>query len=209
MRGLGAKRRDKDLYETPQACASAICARLEAILKLGEDPRIIEPSAGSGSFVKAARATWPEAIIQAVDLHSENARRLHVAGATSYTTGKWQQQDVGGFGADLIVGNPPFSEAEEHIVHALNVVSPAGYVAMLLPASFLASQRRCKSLWTPNTPGGLVGFGGVRYVWPIAERPSFTEDGATDMSEYICVVWKRNFSMNPELLPPLWWKTKP
>lgn len=206
VRGLGAKRRDKDLYETPQDCALAICTRLEAVLKLGDDPRIIEPSAGSGSFVRAIRAVWPKSMLLAVDLHPENARPLHKAGATSYASGRWQTQDVGGFGADLIVGNPPFSEAEEHIAHALNVVSPAGFVAMLLPASFLSSQGRCRRLWTPQEPGSLIGFGGVRYVFPLAERPSFTDDGATDMSEYLCIVWKRNFTTNPELLPPLWWK---
>lgn len=202
------KRRDKDLYETPSDCSMAICKRLEAVLKLGDDPRIIEPSAGSGSFVKAARAVWPQAIILAVDLHHENGKALHKAGATSYTTGRWQGQDVGGFGADLIVGNPPFSEAEEHFRHAFNVVAPAGYVALLLPTSFLCSQTRCKDLWRPTNAGGLIGFGGLRYFFPIAERPSFTDDGGTDMTEYGVFVWKRNFSMNPEILPPLWWKGK-
>lgn len=206
VRGLGVKRRDKDLYETPPDCALAICTRLELLIRLGSDPRLIEPSAGSGHFVTAMRKVWPEAIITAVDLHQENALKLHQAGATSYLIGRWQGQDVGGFGADLIIGNPPFSEAEDHIRHALNVVAPAGYVAMLLPVSFLSSQRRCKTLWRPNEPNGLVGMGGLRYLWALAERPSFTDNGGTDMSEYVCAVWKRNHSLNAEVLPPLWWR---
>lgn len=207
VRGLGAQRRDKDLYETPAALATAICRRLARVLRLDEAPRIIEPSAGSGSFVRAARATWPRATILAVDLHQQNARAMHAAGATSYTVGQWQQQDVGGFGAHLILGNPPYSEAEAHIQHALDhVLGPDGYLAFLLPTSFLASQGRCSRLWPPREPGGLIGLGCLRYIWPIAERPSFTGNSSTDMTEYACYVWRKGWGLSPEVLPPLWWR---
>ena len=208
VRGMGVKRRDKDLYETPADCALAICKRLERLLRLGTEPRLIEPSAGSGSFVKAMKAVWPEAVIMAVDLHTENGRKLYAAGATSYVIGKWQVQDVAGFASDLDVGNPPFSEAEVHIHHALLTLREGAYLAYLLPTSFLASQGRCARLWRPDNVGSLTGFGGLRYFWPLAERPSYTDDGGTDMTEYGVFVWKKGFTLNPEILPPMWWKPK-
>jgi hypothetical protein len=144
----------------------------------------------------------------AVDLHQSNAMPLHRAGATSYVIGRWQTQDVAGFGADLILGNPPFSEAEEHVAHALSVLPTGGYLCYLLPVTFLATQGRCKRLWTPTNETGLIGCGGLRYYFTLAERPSFTEDGQTDMVEYGIYVWKKGFLGNYEGLPPLWWRTE-
>ena len=208
VRGLGQKRRDRDLYETPPDCALAICKRLARLVRLDAEPKLIEPSAGSGNFVRAMRAVWRDAIILAIDLHAQNARLLHAAGATSYITGRWQNQNVKGFAADLTVGNLPFSEAEEHIHHGIDMMPVNGWLACLLPTTFLATQGRSERLWTPERPGSLVGCGGLRYFWPLAERPSYTNDGGTDMTEYGVYVWRKGYTLNPEMLPPLWWKEK-
>jgi hypothetical protein len=233
VRGLGQKRKDKDLYETPVDCATAICGRLKRILVLGiaadrdncvacdeereisgewcerhrvDRPlRIIEPSAGTGNFVRGMRAAWPNAIILANDLFPANAQKLHAAGATSYTTGKWEEQrNI--MDADLHAGNPPFSLAEKHIEHSLSLLREGAYLAQLLPVSFHGSQGRCKRLWTPHGPDDVFGCGQLRYYFTIAERPSYGYGGKTDMVEYGVFVFQKGFVGTAGLLTPLFWR---
>jgi hypothetical protein len=214
VRGMGAKRKDRDLYETPIPCARAIVKRLFAvgIGRVADENtkalRIIEPTAGSGNFVRAFREEFPDSIILAVDLHPENTIALHKAGATSYSIGQWQTQDVAGFEADLIGGNLPFSEAEECIQHALDIMQPGAYLFSILPVTFLATVGRSERLWTPNDAQGLIGCGQLRYYFTLAQRPSYTADGQTDMVEYGVYVWKKGWMMNAEVLPPLFWREK-
>ncbi len=190
-------RRDRDAYITPLTLARAICDRLAFVIP--SPARVVEPSAGTGNFVQAVKAVWAEAVVMAVDIHREHSHDLHLAGAASYVTGDWVAQDVRGFKPDLIIGNPPFSHAEVHATHALAQLEDGGHLAFLLPVSFLCGQGRAKRLWSRPAP-----FGGLRYYLPIAERPSFTNDGQTDMSEYAVFVWKKGYDANPMVLPHLW-----
>lgn len=58
-----------DAYQTPVALALTICNWLK---QFGVDPaHILEPSAGHGSFVKAARAVWPKSFIVANEIQTK------------------------------------------------------------------------------------------------------------------------------------------
>lgn len=212
-----SKRKLRDLYETPPETCAAIVARLARLLpspveSLGTHThddgsvreslttrawRIVEPSAGSGNFVRALRdnLTFRDAKIIAVDLQPENALPLHRAGATSYVTGCWQEQDLAAFDADLHVGNRPFSEAEEHIHRSLSMLREGAFCADLVPWSFHGTQGRCGGFWREFP---------ARYVMALAERPGFTLDGKTDMAEYTLTVWQKGFSGHAEILPAIW-----
>ncbi len=189
-------RRDRDAYTTPYPHAQAICRRLSMLIP--SPSRIVEPSAGSGSFVRAAKVVWPESMVMAVDLHEKHHADLTHAGATSYVIGDWLKQDVAGFKPDLILGNPPFSLAEAHIGHALGGLEDGKHLAFLLPVTFLCGQKRARSMWTKPSP-----FGGLRYFGPIAQRPSFS-GGGTDMVEYGIFIWERGFDSFPALVPHIW-----
>ena len=78
-----------------------------------------------------------------------------------------------------IVTNPPFSLAEEFAMNA-NLVSPLVY--MLLPLGFLASQKR-REFWQRYPLSAL---------FPLSQRPSFTDDGKTDACDYAWFFWDRN-----------------
>jgi hypothetical protein len=223
VRGMGKKRRDRDLYETPIPCATALCNRVARLLPQPVEPvpdsfdhgdgpamrqrpmRIIEPSAGGGHFVQAARAVWADSKILAVDLHASNAVKLQAVGVTSYIVGRWQDQNEV-MDADLHIGNPPYSEAEEHVAHSLKVMRDGAYGGFLLPVTFIATQGRCERLWT-KWPETNMGVGQLRYFFALAERPSYTGDGQTDMTEYAFYLFQKGYTGNPELLPPLWWRT--
>lgn len=83
-------------------------------------------------------------------------------------------QDDGRHGA--IVTNPPFSLALEFCDHA---IKHAPNVFMLLRLNFLASRKR-RDWWRRNPPNAL---------FILSERPSFTENGKTDATDYGWFYW--------------------
>ncbi len=195
-----AERLPLDAYQTPAPLALAICADL---LRRGEDPEeIIEPSAGEGSFVAAARATWPNAHITAVELDGSKKQVCLAAGAQVFIRQCWVETAIGLANYQspegkprLVVGNPPFREAERHIVVALDLLRDGDHLAFLLRLNFLGSLDRVR-FWRRNPP---------TWVKPIAPRPSFT-GGGTDGTEYAVFCWRKGFRGRTQLLAPLVWK---
>jgi SAM-dependent methyltransferase len=177
-----------DAYFTPEPLALAITERLA---DLGVRPaRILEPSSGGGAFVRAARTTWSPARIVAVDIHE--SCRLFAPGAEFRCGDFLAQTDPEGF--DLVLGNPPFCDAQAHVEHARRMLRSGGIVAFLLRLSFLGSADRKELCAGPG-----------RYVAQIVPRPSFTSDGATDSSEYALFMWRPGVEFPSQLGEPLTW----
>jgi hypothetical protein len=173
-----------DAYLTPPALALAICRRLHM---LGVRPtRVLEPGAGLRAFMDAAEATWPEAAVTGWDLAPQRpgvfcGDFLALPRTDAYS---------------LVLGNPPYLLAEEFVHAGLRHAAPGGFVAFLLRLSFLGGQRRASTIYAARN---------LRYLAPIAPRPSFTPDGKTDAAEYALFVWRRDHVGNAELLAPLSW----
>lgn len=197
------KRREMDAYMTPLPLAQAICRRLTA---LGINPKLIlEPSAGTGNFIRAAYETWHHARIDAIEPDLNRAgslTRLRTeAGFTVCTKidiGTFETAFVAGR-PGLILGNPPYSHALEHVRLALDL---GHYTAFLLRMSFLASQERVREFWDKQPESGAS----LRFLIPLAERPSFTGKG-TDNSEYAVYVWERGYKGRAEITKHLWVKS--
>lgn len=185
---MKALRREQDCYNTPDALALAICQRLG---KYVVPAHVVEPSAGSGAFVRAARATWPGVSVDAIEPNEpqalvEECRRPGVMSAKPVTRWRerWEDWDHELAPLTVVLGNPPFSLAEAHIRLALQrLPDQTGYLCLLLRGSILASQGRVRGLWREHPP---------RFVWHVAPRPSFTE-GGTDMAEYVVVTWAKGW----------------
>jgi hypothetical protein len=77
---------------------------------------------------------------------------------------------------EAIVTNPPFSLALEFCDHALDCSLD---VFMLLRLNFLASKKR-QEWWRRNPPAAL---------FVLSERPSFTDNGKTDATDYAWFYW--------------------
>jgi hypothetical protein len=87
--------------------------------------------------------------------------------------------------ADLIITNPPFSQALEFLQKSL---AEADCVIYLLRLNFLESRKR-RAFWQANPPTHLLA---------LAERPCFTGDGRTDATGYGWFCWdKRGFVKLP------------
>jgi len=188
------KRRDLDAYFTPPRVAAAVTDRVaEQIAHVPTPFNVLEPSAGLGAFVRTAIELFPFCRITAVDIKVR--RKLRVlqprAGLVHLD---FMRFDVRGF--DLILGNPPFKAAQEHIEHALELLTPGGHLAFILRLGFLSSIERAEGLWA--RPGLL-------HVATLAPRPSFIATG-TDLSEYALFIWRRGYAGPVTLGAPICWK---
>lgn len=196
-----ADRIEADNYPTPDALAAAICEKLAAYIPPPD--RILEPSAGEGAFVRAARATWARSAIYALDIREECRAPCCDGGAVFFarqdaTSAAVSTSGVPLFrgGVSLVVGNPPYSGAEKHVAAARSWLARGGHLAFLLRLSFLGSAGRAERLWSKP---------GLRYLAPINPRPSFI-NGTSDNSEYAVFVWQEGYAGNAEILPPLIWR---
>jgi hypothetical protein len=173
----GKGREALDRYYTPDRLALD-CA-IEA-QHLCPSPRVVlEPSVGGGAFARAARELWPVGLtIIGVDRDPEAEGRktcdvFHNCDFLDFSSEK----------PDLILGNPPYREADEHIVHALEGVTPGGTVGMLLRLAFMEGTGRA-SFWDEYSPW-------LTSVHVLAERPSFTASGGRDSCAYGWFLWTR------------------
>jgi hypothetical protein len=193
-----------DAYMTPDELALAICTELR---RRGEDPmEVIEPSAGGGAFVRAARATWDVVHVTAVELEPSRRKALEDAGAHRVYTWGWvewaaeaanSQSDEG---VDrIILGNPPFRQAQEHVEAGLDLLRDGDCLAFLLRLNFLGSKDRVRFWRRP----------GLESVQTIAPRPSFglNKHGkpGSDGTEYALFTWRKGHRGAPRILRPLVW----
>lgn len=192
-------RHESDDYQTNLELTRAICQRLSALI--APPQKVIEPSAGLGRFIIATREQWPNSYITGLDCRQECVQTMHQAKADNVVIGDWSDPTTealqGPF--DLIIGNPPYYVAEEHVHLAKTRLAPGGALAFLLRMAFLSSQQRVKTLWQPPSE--------LKYLMPLAQRASFTEDGKTEHSEYAVYVWEKGFMGDTKLLPHLWYDT--
>lgn len=169
-----------DRYYTPDEVALA-CLRTFAEAVPLDGRRVLEPSCGGGAFVRTLRQIAPCAQIIGVDADPEAAGLQacdvgHVADFLSVSPA-----------ADVVVGNPPYRQAEAHIEHAIGLAPDVG---MLVRMMLLAGVKR-RSFWRAYPPAS---------VHVIVPRPSFTGSG-TDACDYMWVRW----SISPPAAPSLGW----
>lgn len=159
----GAERRADDFYETPGWCVW----RLLETLPLPLRGMWLEPCAGNLAIVGAVNGfegygpTWTTN-----DIRLESSANFHF---------NFLDYDLAQARWDVVITNPPFSLAAEFIRHALPL---APWVVMLLRLNFLGSAKR-SAFFRKEMPD----------VYVLPNRPSFTEDGRTDATEYAWMVW--------------------
>lgn len=183
----GGERDVLDRYYTPDALALA-CVR--TLPKWIVPPVVIEPSVGGGAFVRAIYESFPGAITIGVDVDEDAAglRDVHTRMVMDF------QSVILRAPVDLVVGNPPYRNAEEHVRQALSMVHVHGRVGFVLRLAFLESMKR-RPFWREFAPEA---------VSVITPRPSFTQ-GGTDSAAYAWFVWRRHNETCSRHAPRLGW----
>lgn len=192
-RGVEGGREALDAYWTPDDCALA-CVRALSTLWIGRKAprRILEPSVGGGSWVRAIRAVWG------------GVPHLSVADLDPDVPGLLEDVDEAirdDFlsleieGIDLIVGNPPYQVLLPWLDRSLRI---APRVAYLLRSTALGSAARLQ-WWQEHTPRG---------VWILSPRPRWEGPGGrpeSDTCDSVLVVWDRDH-LGPPTLAWLGWR---
>lgn len=171
----GGERKAYDFYATPPETVHAFLDSYEGIT-LGD--RILEPSAGNGAVIQALRSRGFTNRIDAVELRPEEQPALEAL-ADNVTIGDFLDYDPD-IGYDVIIGNPPYSQAQEFIDKSLELLAPGGVLIFLLRTNFLESAKRFE-WWQQHPLSGL---------YTLHKRPSFTGKG-TDATSYSWFVWER------------------
>ena len=168
------KRKKDDTYNTPDALALE-CARVLLTLPIQAPRTILEPSVGGGAFERAAATVWPKATIETIDV---------VKSCDATYTMPFEKFGDGDF--DLILGNPPYSLAEQHVRHALTLLAPGGVLAFLLRTAFKESKKRLV-FWEQHPH---------RTEFQVVPRPSFVGKGS-DATCYSWFVWQKGYRERP------------
>lgn len=156
----------EDVAWTPVRLAEAIVDALLAVGWLSPSSLVWEPSCGGGAFLTALSARgvpWQASTIEPCDVEVLRERypsaRLAVADARAGLPRGFDRPSV-------VLGNPPFSDAIEHVTAARSVCDR---VAFLLPVGFgcrtggPADAHKYAAVWRAEWsvwPTSRVGFGG-------------------------------------------------
>jgi len=185
-----------DAYPTPQAFADGVARRVREILPY-PPAMIVEPSAGTGAFVRAIKPLWPDVPIIAVEVQPGLDTALYEAGATSVSIANWIDvaeavQRTALPTPWLIIGNPPYLEAVEHIDAALRIMQHGEWLAFLLRINFFGSNGR-RGFWAKKKDR-------LKYLIPFTQRPKF-RNNKSDATEYGVFIWEKGYTGNAEVLP--------
>lgn len=159
----GSERRKNDFYETPGWCVRALLRTVDL-----PDGRWLEPAVGRGAIVKAVNEFRPslDRSWTGVDIESRT---------WDFTVNLGDFRDFILPRFDVVITNPPFLQSLEFAEKALKV---GKVVVMLMRLNWLASVKRNQFL-RENPPS----------VYVLPKRPSFTDDGWTDATDYAWFVW--------------------
>lgn len=197
-------KQDNEFYPTPPELCLAIVRKLDEVIP--KPRRIIEPSAGMGPFIRAAKQVWPEVFAMGVDIDPRIEAHMRDAGADRVAIGDWEEVIRGQKNLDvLILGNDPFTLQVAHVMAGLEAQGHGTYQAKVSRASLLESRERIP-FWESHP---------ARYVLPLVPRPNFMKgmvDPVTkkkkggDNSAYMLYIWQKGYRGRAELFTPLVWK---
>lgn len=125
-------------FPTPDDLADAAVARFHG---LPDVPHVLEPSAGTGSLIRAMRRRYAHAQFYACEFIEKNRSALEVLRVDLIGRDFLQlsPQDFGGENIHAILMNPPFAKRADirHITHALSFLETGGQLVAIASAGVL------------------------------------------------------------------------
>ena len=166
----GSKRVESDFYSTPKSCIQNFLNHYGNI-----HGTVLEPSAGNGNIVDIIKKNG-NSHVTSLELRKEESDNLKqlsdevvIGDFLEYKSDK----DL-----DYIIGNPPYSLAQEFMEKCFEIANENTVIIMLLRTAFLESKKRY-DFWQKHP---------VSKLYVLSQRPSFTGKG-TDATSYSWFVW--------------------
>lgn len=172
------KRRAYDFYPTSDKDVHASYRYLFRFMDT-TPKRVLDIGAGEGPWGRVLKSYYPACSITGVEIRASEWMRPE--GYDHWRHGDFLTMPFYDEPYDCIIGNPPFNIAEELIRKAQPMLTAGGFMFLLLPLNFWATQSRAKGLFREIRPF---------HVAPYAKRLSFTGDGKTDAHEYALYGWR-------------------
>jgi len=176
---VDGKRRVADFYETPYGLTRLF---LDTGV-LDPSKTVLEPAAGNGAIVKVLK-----------EYNFQNITAFDVKGGTNFLS--WETP------IDQLITNPPYSIAQEFILHAKKVVRER--FALLLPLSYLHGKRRYDEIWQDREFP-------LKSVYVFTRYPHLggvmRDDGKheTGMMVYCWMLWERSAMPDVCFSPSIHW----
>lgn len=185
-------RRERDFYPTPYGlCLEATRVFFRDEFIPGTGLRVLDAGCADGRWGWAVRNYCGENTnLVGIDISDENT-------PSDYDVFKVMNfldiDDSSNESFDIVIGNPPYSLADEFVKKSLDLVVPGGYVYFLLRLPFLEGRRRQLELYRKNQP---------KKVYVLTRRPSFFSTNGrktVDSLSYAMFLWKKGFKGFPSI----------
>ncbi len=129
------------LFETPQALASELVAKLGNI----KGKTVLEPSAGRGRIVAELMKAGPGEVL-CVEIDEDNGNVLVDLGCFPVIVADFLDQKVDALSCDAVAMNPPFTRNQDikHVRHAFDCLRLGGRLcAIVSEHGFIGNEREC------------------------------------------------------------------
>jgi len=163
-----------DYYRTPGWVTRAVLPWLPA---WRDDLFCVDAGAGDGAI--ADELPYPHDKVMCIERHPHKCEVLREKGYRVQRQ-SWEEFARGKLKVDVVVSNPPYSDAEDFVRRAIRITQNrgGGVSAFLLRLPWLASQSRAS--FHREHPA---------HVLVLPRRPSFTKNGKTDATDYAWFLW--------------------
>lgn len=170
-----------DIFYTPPQVVSYCLARLLVGHGVGSPDRVLDAGAGMGAWGQVMRELHDAVRLTGVEYRIVEPPPVWYG---TWITGDFKTCRLPNDGEyNLVMGNPPFNQAEAFVRRAWSATVQGGYVSFLLRLAFLEGGHRGKNFWPKYPP---------KHVDVLVNRPSFT-GGGTDMAAYALFTWQKGY----------------
>jgi len=164
-----------DTYITPRELALAVSPGYALGIH-----QVLDPGAGTGVWGQIVKQVYPRIKLTGVEI-----RNLKCPPRYDH----WIHHDFLSWYPihpifDLVIGNPPYQQAEAFVRHAFEVINSHGTILFLLPTHFLHGEKRGLNLFSDLTPHRVI---------TLMQRPNFKGKGKANPNTYVLVEWKANY----------------
>lgn len=170
-------RKPFDFYRTPPSLAFAALSRVS--YNIPNVKTILDPGCGDGVWGIQARRLWPNAEITGCDIQQFDKPAEYDNWHMGYDFTDFPTM-YDSF--DLVIGNPPFRDAQSFVKNSVNMLTAKGSVVFLLKLAFLETETRWRELYTTEAYRPTK-------VYVSTRRVSFTGDGKTNADSYGVYQW--------------------